>query len=205
MLEIEVNKGGSGTFMGKLFDISKENPQFTSDDIYAETATILIGVRTFLIAFEVGYEKYFSFQATDTSSGASAFVSLMLAMHPEHQEKVFEEIMSILPDKNADLTPTDLDQLVFTDLCIRETLRLFPTAPIVGRIASKPIKLSNNVEVPPGVPFLFGFRQTHIQEKYYGHTANLFNPNRFLDEHIKNLPGAAYIPFSYGPRNCIGE
>ena len=119
----------------------------------------------------------------------------------------------------------------FEDLCIRETLRLFPTAPIIGRVPSKPVKLSNNVEVPPGiliifwilylhkfvgvyyifgllnigVPIIFGLREVHIREEYYGKTAKQFNPYRFLDENVKNLPGGAYIPFSFGARNCIGK
>lgn len=125
-------------------------------------------------------------------------------MHPEIQEKVFQEILSVLPDKDANLSQIDLDKLKFLELCIKETLRLFPTVPLISRLASKPIKLSNNVEIPPGVPLIFALRQTQIQEKYYGSTANTFDPYRFLDENIKNVPAAAYIPFSYGPRNCIG-
>lgn len=132
-------------------------------------------------------------------------MAVLLALHPEYQEKVYQEILTVLPDKNAELTQSDLEKLEFTDLCIRETLRLFPTAPIIGRVASKPIKLSNNVEVPPGVPIIFGIRQIHIREKYYGPTAKIFNPYRFLDENVKNLPASAYIPFSYGARNCIGK
>lgn len=129
----------------------------------------------------------------------------MLAMHPEHQEKVFQEALSVMPDKNADLTQGDINRLEFTDLCIRETLRLFPTAPLIGRVSSKPIKLSNNIVVPPNVTFAFGLRQIHIQEKYFGPTANLFDPNRFLDGSLENLPGGAYVPFSIGQRNCIGK
>lgn len=44
MLKKEIEKGGSGTFMGRLFDVSMDNPQFTTEDIFAETATILTGV-----------------------------------------------------------------------------------------------------------------------------------------------------------------
>lgn len=125
----------------------------------------------------------------------------MLALHPEYQEKVYQEILTVMPDKDAEFTQSDFDKLEFTELCIRETLRLFPTAPIMARMPSKPIKLNNGVEIPPGVPIVFGIRQLHIQEKYYGPTAKIFNPYRFYDEDIKNLPGGAYIPFSYGARN----
>lgn len=51
MLKKEAEKHGSGTFMGRLFDLSKDNPQFTDEDIFAETSTILTGVRTFSMSF----------------------------------------------------------------------------------------------------------------------------------------------------------
>lgn len=129
----------------------------------------------------------------------------MLALHPEHQEKVYHEIMQVMPDKNADLTQADLDKLEFTDLCIRETLRLFPTAPLIAREATQPVQLSNGVVVPPNTPIIFGIRQIHIQEKYFGPTAKVFDPYRFAEPNVKTIPSAAYIPFSYGPRNCIGK
>ncbi|XP_031637234.1 cytochrome P450 3A19-like [Contarinia nasturtii] len=173
------------TFLGRLLEVSNDNPQFSTEDVFAETATIITG-------------------ATDTSSAASAFVALMLAMHPDQQEKVFKEIVTIMPDKNANLTQADLVKLEFTELCIKETLRLFPTAQLIGRVACETIKLSNNIEVPLNVTLVFCLRQIHIQEKYYGPTAHKFDPYRFLDKNFKNLPDAAYMPFSYGPRNCIG-
>lgn len=143
------------------------------------------------------------FKATDTSSAASAFVAVMLALHPQYQEKVFQEILNVMPSKDIDLTQCDLDKLEFTELCIRETLRLFPTAPVIARVATKSIQLTNCI-VPPNIPMIFGLRQIHLQQKYYGSTANIFDPERFLNESVKNLPTAAYIPFSFGPRNCIG-
>lgn len=144
-------------------------------------------------------------QATDTTAIACAFTALMLAMHPEFQETAFEEILKVMPDKNVDLTQTDLNKLEFIELCVRETLRLFPTAPLIGRVAEKPITLSNNLVIPVGVPIIFGLRQIHLQEKYYGPTARIFNPYRFLDEKMKNLPASAYVAFSFGPRSCVGK
>lgn len=129
----------------------------------------------------------------------------MLALHPEYQEKVFQEILTVMPNKKAELTQTDLDKLEFTELCIRESFRLFPTVPLIGRVASKPIRLSNNIEIPVGVPIMLGLRQIHIREEYYGSTAKIYNPYRFMNENVNNLPGGAYVPFSYGARNCIGK
>lgn len=125
-------------------------------------------------------------------------------MHPEYQETAFQEVYNVMPYKNADLTQSDLDKLTFIDLCVRETLRILPAVPLIGRVTEKPVTLSNNVVIPVGIPIFFGIRQTHIQEKYYGPTAQTFNPYRFLDEDIKNLPASAYVAFSHGPRNCIG-
>lgn len=129
----------------------------------------------------------------------------MLAMHPEYQEKVYREVLEVMPDKDSDLSCSDIDKLNFTDLCVRETLRIFPTVSIIARIAAKPIRLPSGVEIPPDVPIVFGIRQIHMKEQYYGPTAGIFDPYRFLDKNIKNLPSACYIPFSYGPRNCIGN
>ncbi|XP_031639205.1 probable cytochrome P450 313a4 [Contarinia nasturtii] len=128
----------------------------------------------------------------------------MLTLHPEYQEKVFQEILTVMPHIDTELTKADLDKLEFIDLCIRETLRIFPTAPIIARTSIKPIKLNNNVEIPPDVPIVFGIRQLHIREEYYGPTSRIFSPYRFMDEKVKTLPSSAYVPFSYGARNCIG-
>lgn len=128
----------------------------------------------------------------------------MLALHPEYQKQVYNEVLAVMPNSNMDLAQADLDRLEFTDLCIREALRLFPSIPLIARFPTKPIKLTNGVEVPADVPIVIGLRQIQIQEEYYGPTATQYNPNRLRNENGENLPSATNIPFSYGPRNCIG-
>lgn len=128
----------------------------------------------------------------------------MLALHPEYQKQVYDEVLSVMPNADMDLTQADLNKLEFTDLCIKEAIRLFPSIPLISRVGKKPIKLTNGVEIPADVPIVVGLRQTQIQEEYYGPTATQYNPNRFLDENVKNLPSTTNIPFSFGPRNCIG-
>lgn len=137
-------------------------------------------------------------QASDTTSALSAFVS-------KASRESIPRDSYCNAQKNTDRTQNDLLKLEFTDLCAREILRLFPTASLISRISSTPIKLRNNIVIPPNISFIFGLRQMHIQEKYFGSTllnvkstANLFDPYRFLDNNgMKTFPIAAYIP-----RNC---
>lgn len=130
----------------------------------------------------------------------------MLAMHPEYQEKVFEELLSIMPNTDVDLTPTLINKMIYLDQCIREAQRLFPTVPLIGRTSTETFKL-DGYEIPPNVPIFVGIRQIHRSENLYGSDAHLYKPERFKpSEHHpnKDQPGM-YLPFSLGPRNCIGN
>ena len=73
-----------------------------------------------------------------------SYAILMLAMHPEHQERVFEEVKLLLPDKYTDkvLTYEDLNSLEYTERVLKETMRLFPAVPIIARKATGPFEMS---------------------------------------------------------------
>lgn len=58
--------------------------------------------------------------------------------------------------------------------------------------------------VPEGSSVVFGFLRTHTNEKYWPDPFK-FIPERFLPEEVAKRHPCAYIPFSYGPRNCIGQ
>lgn len=127
-------------------------------------------------------------------------------MHEEYQEEVFQELLMIMPNPDVDLTPIHINKMVYLDRCLREAQRLFPTVPLIGRAAQEPIVL-NGYEIPAKIPIFIGIRQIQRHQKYYGADSNLYDPGRFKpNEHHpdKNQPGI-YIPFSLGPRNCIGE
>lgn len=66
----------------------------------------------------------------------------MLAMHPEMQDKCYEEISSVLPNKEDDLSYDDLSKLDYVERCLKETMRLFPTVPVVARKVDKDFQLS---------------------------------------------------------------
>lgn len=130
----------------------------------------------------------------------------MLAMHPEYQEKLFEELLSIMPNTDVDLTPTLINKMIYLDQCMREAQRLFPTVPLIGRTSTETFKL-DGYEIPPNIPIFVGIRQIHRKESLYGSDAHLYKPERFKpNEHHpnKDQPGM-YLPFSLGSRNCIGK
>lgn len=132
-----------------------------------------------------------------------AFTVLMLAIHPVYQERCYKELQQILPNRNSDITAEQLNQLVYTEQCIKETLRLYPTVSLIGRTSDKAIQLKN-ITVPAGQSILVAIRQTMRMKEHWGEDADQFNPDHCSAEKLASLPTMAYIPFSEGARSCIG-
>lgn len=85
----------------------------------------------------------------------------MLAMHPEYQKKVYEEIINVLPNGQTTVTANAISQLSFTDRLIKETLRLFPTIPMITRITREDMKIGKNCYQPFSVTTtVFHFQET---------------------------------------------
>lgn len=146
------------------------------------------------------------FKASDTTAVSLSTLLLMLAMHPDCQEKVYEELLNIMPNPEIDLTPIHINKMVYLDQCLRETQRLFPTVPLIGRSANETINLKG-FDIPPNLPIFIGIRQIHRNNEYYGPTAHLYNPDRFKpnEHHPNKEQQGMYLPFSLGARNCIGK
>ncbi len=72
----------------------------------------------------------------------------MLALHPEYQEKVFQEIREIFPEQRSDVTADDISKFKYTDQFIKETMRFTPTLPFSTRIARKDIQIGLTTKMP---------------------------------------------------------
>lgn len=68
----------------------------------------------------------------------------MLALHPEHQERVFREIRDIFPEQQSDVTAEDIAKFKYTDQFIKETMRFTPTLPYSTRTARQDIRIGSN-------------------------------------------------------------
>lgn len=128
-------------------------------------------------------------------------ILLMLAMHPEIQKQVYNEINLVIDDDD-DVTPESLSRLKFLDLVIKETMRLFPVAPIIGREITEDLKLNDEITLPKGVNVAFRIINIHRNPSIWGSDAHLFKPERF--KNLSNIHPYAFLPFSLGQRNCIG-
>lgn len=71
----------------------------------------------------------------ETTAITISNVLVMLALHQDYQEMVYQEIISICPNIDASVTPEDLSQFLYTERFIKETMRLLPTVPLTARQA----------------------------------------------------------------------
>lgn len=157
------------------------------------------------IEFDVVLKVLFFSQGNETSATQLSHTCLLLAMHPEVQAKAYHEVQEVLTSK-PDHTPIDLHdlkQLVYVEAVLKETMRLMPVAPIIARENLQDIQLDGHT-IPKGTPLLMNFYTLHRREDIWGAHSDRFNPEHFLQEDAKSRHPYAHLPFSGGPRGCIG-
>lgn len=155
----------------------------------------------------MGQSFLFFFAGFETSSTMLSFLSYELAVNPNIQERLYEEIKATEECLNG--APVDYDTLQkmkYLDQVTSETLRKWSPSTTTDRICVKDytyddgqtkfhIEKGTNIYIP-----LYGF---HQDPKYFS-DPDRFNPERFSDENKATIISGTYIPFSIGPRNCIG-
>ncbi|XP_055590892.1 probable cytochrome P450 313a4 [Uranotaenia lowii] len=140
----------------------------------------------------------------DTTAISISNVILLLAMHPEVQERVYQEVMAVCPDPNVEITQEDCYKLVYTDMVIKETMRLYPVVPLLVRSLTADLKLDDQFTLLKGTLIAIASGRMQRNPEIWGPQANVFNPDHFLPEQIAQRHPYSYLPFSAGPRNCIG-
>lgn len=144
-----------------------------------------------MVLFTAGHE---------TTANALSFTLLLLAKHPEIQEKLFQEANSI--DFETGTVLEQIGKLSYTKQCIEEALRLYPPLFIIDRI-SMDSDTVNGQDFKKGTVWLMSFFELHRHSDFWTNP-EVFDPERFAPENKKDFSNY-YFPFGAGPRMCIGN
>ncbi|CAH1732233.1 cytochrome P450 4C1 [Aphis gossypii] len=146
----------------------------------------------------------FMFAGVDTSSVTLSWMMYVLGKHPEAQDRILEELDEKIPNfGDGKLSVQILHSLDYLDRTIKEVLRLYPSVPFIGRQIYEPLTIGDHT-ILPGTSIFINVFALHRNEKHFENPEK-FDPDRFLKEKRNDQHPFSFIPFSAGPRNCIGQ
>ncbi|ODM97596.1 Cytochrome P450 4C1 [Orchesella cincta] len=144
--------------------------------------------------------------ANDTTSVAVEYALFMLAVHQEHQEICRQEVDAVFNDpsknKNGILDFEALKELKYLERCIQESQRIHPLGSTM-RTLDTPLRINEELVIPPDVSVFVLAHVLHHNPEYFPNPEK-FDPDRFLPEQVRARHNYAYIPFTHGPRACLG-
>ncbi|XP_038077333.1 cytochrome P450 3A31-like [Patiria miniata] len=138
---------------------------------------------------------------TETSPGTLSFIFFMLAMHPEVQEKLIQEIDDVMGGGD-DVTQEKVNKMTYMDMVIRESLRLYPTAASLDRVCSEDCVVKG-IKIPKGTLVEIGVYAIQTDPDYWKDPFT-FDPERFSAENKAKMDPMTWLAFGQGPRMCIG-
>ncbi|XP_060037394.1 leukotriene-B4 omega-hydroxylase 3 [Erinaceus europaeus] len=164
----------------------RRREQLSDEDIRAETDT-------------------FMFEGHDTTASGLSWALYNLAQHPEYQERCRQEVQALLRGRETpDLQWEDLSQLPFLSMCIRESLRLHPPVTAISRCCTQDVTLPDGRVIPKGNICVISIFGLHHNPSVWP-DPEVYNPFRFDPQDTQKVSPLAFVPFSAGPRNCIGQ
>jgi len=150
-------------------------------------------VSNLFIMFVAGHE---------TTSSALSWATYELARNQGCQAKMYDEIHAVVGDREP--TFEDLEKLDYVDNFLSENLRLHPPVPMLAsRQATTDLHYKNQV-IPKGSLLGFNIYNIHHNSEHWKDPF-AFNPDRFLAENAKGRHKFSFLPFSLGPRMCLGN
>lgn len=148
-------------------------------------------VSNLLTLLEAGHE---------TTARALTWTLYLLARAPQWQDRVRAEVMAVVGA--GPITPAHLPQLAITERVVKESMRLYPPAPVITRVATTDTRIGETA-VRARTQIVIPIYAIHRHRKLWG-DPDRFEPDRFLPEREKEMPRTKFMPFGAGPRICIG-
>ncbi|KAL4800775.1 cytochrome P450 [Aspergillus venezuelensis] len=154
----------------------------------------------------------------ETSASAFTWTVHLLATHQPAQERLRDELLSVIPTilsrdqpPSAETLVATLDSLPYLTAVINESLRLSPPVPLIRRVSKHSTALLNH-PIPANTQILISPYAINCCEELWGSDSEDFKPERWLDHDTSNVnvhgravSNYANLTFSHGGRNCIGQ
>ncbi|XP_037028672.1 cytochrome P450 4g1-like [Bradysia coprophila] len=173
-------------FLDLMIEAAKNGANLNDDEIKEEVDTIM-------------------FEGHDTTAAGSSFALCLMAIHQDVQSRVYKELKSIFGDSSRECTFADTMEMKYLERVILESLRMYPPVPMIARKINEDVQLaSENYVLPAGCTVVIGTFKVHRREDIYPNP-EVFNPDNFLPERTQNRHYYSFIPFSAGPRSCVGR
>ena len=137
----------------------------------------------------------------ETTANALTWTWYLLSQNPEAEARLHAEIDRVLEGRLPAFE--DVAQLKYTEMVLAESMRLFPPAWAIGRLALEEIEIGGYV-VPRKSLVLMSQYVMHHDPRYFAEPLR-FDPERWTPEARESRPQFSYFPFGGGPRRCIGE
>jgi len=182
--ERRASPGDRGDVLSMLLEARDEESQTGMDDrqIRDEAMTLILA----------GHE---------TTANALAWTWHLLMQHPAAYARVQTEVDAVLAGRAP--TMEDLPKLPYCMQVIKESMRLYPPAYIMGREAIRDVELGG-IALERGAYVLVNIFGMHRRAAFF-ESPDAFRPERFTPEAEKALTKGAYLPFGGGERICIGN
>ncbi len=142
----------------------------------------------------------------ETTSGLLSFAIYALLNHPEVLAQAYEEVDRVLGrDTSVKPTYAEVNRLTYISQILKETLRLWPTAPAYSIYPYQDTIIAGKYRVKRSHHITVLLPMLHRDKSVWGEQAEVFNPDNFSPEKEAARPANAYKPFGNGQRACIGR
>ncbi|XP_046636807.1 cytochrome P450 4C1-like [Daphnia pulicaria] len=182
--ELTISARRRKPFLDLLLETAKRGTELSESDILSQVDT-------------------FMFAGHDTTSVALTWFLYCMATHPEEQERVYEELLECFGDSDRHCALEDLPHLKYLECCMKESIRLYPSVANFRRQISEQVQLGD-FTLPVGASVSVQVYALHRNKELFPDPLS-FKPERFQKEQSIGRHPFAFIPFSAGPRNCIGQ
>ncbi len=172
-----------GDLLSILLTAVNDNGQPMNDNLLIDEVVTL---------FSAGHE---------TTSNALSWTLYLLSQNPEQAEMLYTELDQVLDGRPP--TFADLNQLVYTEMVLKESMRILPPVWTLSFREAHQDTTLGNYHIPQGSILTAPIYGIHRSPKYFPDPER-FDPERFHPEHGVDLPRYAYLPFGAGPHVCIG-